>query len=126
MYIAYKTAETLPDQAKGNFNQYGRAKVFITTAIGLNIVELVLIINSLFFQVSISLTTILYFASIFFLIGIYLGVNRIFNKAVLAKAIKAYKNTNFSEYGKGIGLIYILFNLVIAVILVFKMGKLNE
>ena len=50
MYIAYKSTENLVGSGRGNFNHFGRAKVFITMAIALNIIEIILILNALFFK----------------------------------------------------------------------------
>ena len=122
MYIAYKTAETYPKRKSSNF-QYGRAKVFLAMVITLTLIELALIVNSLFFQIKIEFTFGLYMVCLFSPLLIYFVIGLIFKKSVLARSIKLYKDTNFAEYGQGIGLLYMLINMFVIVLLCVQMSR---
>ena len=50
MFIAYKTTENLVDTKRGTMGHFSRAIIFITFAFAINLVEIVLIVNSLFFK----------------------------------------------------------------------------
>jgi len=121
MYIAYKTAGTYPIK-KSNNNQYGRAKVFIAIVFELTLIMLALIANSLFFQIKIEFTFGLYFGGLFSVLPIYFGISFIFKKSVLARSIRIYKDTNFAEYGKSIGVLYMLISMFVIVLLCVQMS----
>src|SRR5687768_9785695 len=121
MYIAYKTTQNLPGSGRINFNHFGKAKVFITMAIALNIFEIVLTVNALFFQKRLSLNGEALLSFYLFSIVIYFFVSLIFKKSTLAKAIKIYKESNFVVDGKSIGVLYIFLNIIIVVFLIYKM-----
>ncbi|MBL0134115.1 MAG: hypothetical protein IPP79_08920 [Chitinophagaceae bacterium] len=122
MFIAYKTVESF-GTTNNNFGQFGKAKNFIAVIAALNIIEILLTINSIFFEQRISLSISLYFILIFSVFVIYFLISLVFKRSVLAKAIKRYKDTNFNDSGKVVGLLYLFINLGIAVGLVIEMER---
>jgi hypothetical protein len=123
MFIAYKTTEDLADPKRGKFNHFGRAIVFITFAFAINVVEIVLIVNSLFFKERFDFTDGKFFLLYLLPFSIYIPVNAIFKKNTLAKSIKSYKDSKLAEVGRAIGLSYILLNFGFVIYLICIMRK---
>ena len=126
LYIAYRTTENLVDPKRGRFNHFGRAKVFIAMAIALNIIEVILIVNALFFQKRLFLKGEAFLLLYLFPLVVYFFINLIFKKSTLAKAIKLYKESNFAMYGRSIGLLYLFLNFIIVVLLIAEMRHFND
>lgn len=126
MYIAYKTTENLVSPERGRLGQFGRAKALMAFAFSLNIVEIVLIGNALFFNKRLHLTGEILFSFYLFPLLVLFFVNMIFKKNTLAKSIKLYKNSKFADLGRGIGLLYIFLNFAIVIFLIYEMRKIIE
>ncbi|OQP56421.1 hypothetical protein [Niastella populi] len=121
MFIAYKTTEDLAGTKRGRFNHFGRAKVLITFAVAINVVEIVLVANSLFFKERLDFTDGKFFLLYLLPLLVYFLVNVIFKKNTLAKSIKSYKDSKVAEVGRAIGLSYLFLNFAIVIFLIYIM-----
>jgi len=123
MFIAYKTTENLVDTKRGTMGHFSRAIIFITFAFAINLVEIVLIVNSLFFKSKFDFTDEKFFLLYLVPFSVYIPVNFIFKKNTLAKSLKSYKESKLAEVGRAIGLSYLLLNFGLACYLIFIMRK---
>jgi hypothetical protein len=121
MFIAYKTTENLADPRRGTMGHFARAQIFITFAIAINLVEIVLIVNALFFKSKFDFTDEKFFLLYLVPFSIYFPVNFIFKKNTLAKSLKSYKESKLAEVARAIGLSYLLLNFGLVIYLIFIM-----
>jgi hypothetical protein len=119
MFIAYKTTENLIGSKREKSDHFGRAQALIAGILTLNIIEFLLMVNSIFFKKKIIITAGIYVSCIIFPMLLLVFVNLIFKKSVLARSIRLYKDTNFTEYGRGIGLLYVFLTLFIFVFFLY-------
>jgi hypothetical protein len=120
MFIAYKVAQDLVNEKRGKFGQFERAKAFIAVLFTLTILSVGLIVNSIFFHKKLTITGEVYVLFITAPLILSIGFNFVFTKSVLARSIRLYKDSNFNEYGRAIGLLAMLLNLAIISILFYQ------
>lgn len=123
MFIAYKTTGELVNPRPGRRNHFSRAILFITFAFAINIAEIVLVVNSLFFKKRFDFTDGKFFLIYLLVFSVYFPVAAIFKKNTFAKSIRLYKDSKLAAMAGAIGLSYFLLNLGLAVYLIFIMVK---
>ena len=116
MFIARQTTEELMNPRLRRLGPHGRAKHFISMALVITIVTIVLVINALFLHKKMLITGPIYLSFFVLIALIYLGVSLIFKRNILVRSIRMYKGTKLAKFAGAIGLGYMLLNLAVIIL----------
>lgn len=122
LYIAFKTVQELGRKNGNEFMRFEKAIIFLVVCFGLNLSEIVFYCSTFLLKVKLQFSPIWYLYILLVALFSNVLLKLTFTKAVLAKSLKHYKNTNLADNARIVGLLYFLINFALSIYLY----KLNQ